>query len=111
MTKQVKIKVRGKSLTYEVGPDVDIEVEDVRDSEGRRIDQDYVDRAVADARAQTGRGRPSLTGGRAHSPHVSFRVPADVRAKAEAQAVREGRRVSDLARQALEEYLARQEAS
>lgn len=51
-------------------------------------------------------GRPSLTGGRGHSPHVSFRAPAELRAKAEERAAREGTTVSALAREAFERYLA-----
>lgn len=31
-----------------VGPDVDLDVEDIRDSRGRRVTADYVDAAVAD---------------------------------------------------------------
>lgn len=51
-------------------------------------------------------GRPSLGGGDEHSPHVSFRAPADLRAKAEQRAAREGKTVSQLAREAFERYLA-----
>jgi predicted DNA-binding protein len=38
---------------------------------------------------------------------VAFRLPPELRAEAEQQAEREGKRVSELARAALEEYLAR----
>lgn len=93
------------------GPDVDLAREDVRDSRGRRITQDYIDRAVADVHAKTGRGRPSLTGRASRSPQVTFRLPPELRAAAEAQAAREGRRVSDVAREALVDYLGRQTAS
>lgn len=34
--------------------EVDLERDDVRDSRGRRIDADYVDRAVADVHARRG---------------------------------------------------------
>ena len=51
-------------------------------------------------------GRPSLDGGQKHSPHVSFRAPAELRAKAEVRAAREGKTVSQLAREAFEQYLA-----
>jgi hypothetical protein len=107
MSKKIKIKVGEEARTYEVGQDVDLDAEEIRDSRGRRITREYVDRAVEDARERVGRGRPSLTGGRAHSPHVSFRVPVELRSAAEAQAAREGKRVSEVARAALEEYLAR----
>jgi hypothetical protein len=104
---------RKESAGYQLapGPDVDLEREVIRDSRGRRITSEYVERAVADVQAKTGRGRPSLTGRAARSPQVTFRLSPDLRAKAEAQAKREGKRVSQVARAALEQYLARQEAS
>lgn len=89
------------------GPDVDLEHEEVRDRRGRRITSEYVDEAVADVHAKTGRGRPSLTGRARSSPQVTFRLPPELREQAEAQAREEGTRVSAVARKALEEYLAR----
>ncbi len=50
-------------------------------------------------------GRPSLDGSRKHSPHISFRTPAELRAKAEQRAAKEGKTVSQLAREAFEKYL------
>lgn len=91
---------------YRVLPDVDLAAEDVRDSKGRRITEDYAERAAADALERVGRGRPSLTGTKAHSPQVTFRVTPELRARAAAEAARQGRRVSDVAREALERYLA-----
>lgn len=88
-------------------PDADLQKEDVRDSRGRRITQDYVDAAVADVHDKIGRGRPSLSALGRRSPQVTFRLPSDLRERAEAQARQEGTRVSDVARRALEEYLTR----
>lgn len=88
------------------GRDIDLEQEDLRDRRGRRITADYVRRAVADVHEKTGRGRPSLTGKAKPSPQVTFRLPPALRAKVEARAKREGRRVSEVAREALERYLA-----
>lgn len=51
-------------------------------------------------------GRPSLADSGEHSPHVSFRAPAELRRKAEERARREGKTVSQLAREAFEKYLA-----
>lgn len=51
------------------------------------------------------RGRPSLTGRAAASPRVSFRTTDDLRARAEDRAAREGKSVSQVAREALESYL------
>ena len=53
-------------------------------------------------------GRPSLTGGRAHSPQVTFRLPEQLRREAVDAAEREGVTVSALAREALEQYLRQQ---
>ena len=63
--------------------------------------------ADAGAPARAGRGRPSLTGERAVSPQVTFRLTPGLRARADAEAARQGRRLSDLAREALERYLDR----
>jgi len=86
--------------------DGDLDSEDVRGTQSRRITRDYVDRAVADAHARTRRGRPSLTGA-GSSLQVTFRLPPELRAATEEQARNEGTRVSAVARKALEEYLAR----
>ncbi|MGH3545007.1 MAG: hypothetical protein ACRDPW_03665 [Mycobacteriales bacterium] len=51
------------------------------------------------------RGRPSLTSPGVQSPQVRFRVPARVREKADLAAAQEGKTVSQLAREVLENYL------
>ena len=51
-------------------------------------------------------GWPSLDGSQKHLSHVSFRTPAELRAKAEERAAKEGKTVSQLAREAFEKYLA-----
>jgi len=87
--------------------EVDLDVEDVCDSQGRRIDSDYVERAVLDVRAR--RGRPSLSPDPAdeshHPPHVSFRVPEQTRRLLDERARVEGRKPSEIAREALDQYL------
>lgn len=93
------------------GPDVDLEREDIRDSRGRRITDEYVQRAIEGTHRQLGRGRPSLTGEPARSPQVTFRLAPELRQKAEEFAAREGKRVSDVAREALEDYVSRREVS
>ena len=90
----------------QVLPDVDLAVDDVRDSQGRRITEEYARAASGQALASVGRGRPSLAGTRGTSPQVTFRVTPELRARAAAEADRQGRRVSDVAREALERYLA-----
>lgn len=49
-------------------------------------------------------GRPSLGPG-GHSPRVSFRVPPDLYEAAWARADKEGRSLSDLAREAFNRYM------
>ena len=53
-----------------------------------------------------GRGRPSLTGDATQSPRVTFRLEPEVRDRATERAEREGKSLSALAREALEQYLA-----
>ena len=49
--------------------------------------------------------RPSLSGTSEHSPHVTFRVTPEMKARAEAAALEQGITVSALARLAFERYL------
>ena len=51
------------------------------------------------------RGRPSLSGKPATSPHVGFRVSPELREQADALARRRGISLSQLAREALEQYV------
>jgi hypothetical protein len=98
---------------YGEEPDVDLDREDVRDRHGRRVTADYVNRALADIidehssvhPTEVRRGRPSLSGEGAHSPQVTFRLPAQLHRDAVDAAEREGTTVSALAREALERYL------
>ena len=68
--------------------------------------EEYAQQAAAEALAAVGRGRPSLTGTRSTSPQITFRMTPELRARAAAEAERQGRRISDVAREALERYLA-----
>lgn len=71
---------------------------------------DEFDRAFDEGRLEfvyPQRGRPSLTGERAESPTVGFRLTPELRERAAVAANREGISLSALARRALEDYLAR----
>lgn len=81
--------------------DVDLEQEDVRLPDGTRLTQDVADAIVNDVRRRS--GRPSLTGDAAVSPRVTFRLTPDIRDRAAAIAEREGKTISQLAREVLEE--------
>lgn len=97
-------KKEGTRYRVDPGPDVDLEQEDVRDSKGARIGQDYVNRAVEDVHRAI--GRPSLTAPGKQSPPIAVRLPEALRAAVAARAEREGKSLSEVTRDALEAYLA-----
>jgi hypothetical protein len=86
--------------------DVDLDVEDVRLKDGRRLTNELAEQIAEEAYQAVRRpGRPSLSGKREVSPVVSFRIPEQLRTIAEQRAQQEGRSVSELARDALIDYL------
>lgn len=85
-----------------IGRDVDIQLETRRDKQGRRVTDAYVDRLISSTRKP---GRPALSED-GPSPSIAFRVPAALREQAETVAEREGKSVSQLAREALEARVA-----
>lgn len=91
-----------------IGPDINLEEEVILDSKGRRVDQSYVELAMQEVEEELAKraGRPSLTGTSAHSPHVSFRITPELKARAEEAARERGTTVSKLAREAFEAFLA-----
>ena len=100
MAKRTAPKV---TMSAELGRAVDLSEELVRDTSGRPIDAAYVEELVEAARKAP--GRPSLAKGT--SPSVAFRLPPELRARAAEIAAREGKTVSQLAREALEARLDR----
>jgi hypothetical protein len=63
-----------------LGPDIDLDVEVVRDEKkGRRITEARAQRLAEEAMAKSGVGRPSLTAPGARSPEVKARVPAELK--------------------------------
>jgi hypothetical protein len=83
-----------------IGRDVDLEHEDVRLKDGTRLTKDVAGGIVENVRRGT--GRPSLSGDATPSPQIAFRVPQSVRDQAAQIAEREGKTISQLAREALE---------
>ncbi|MGH3795372.1 MAG: hypothetical protein ACRDSP_10815 [Pseudonocardiaceae bacterium] len=93
--------------------DYDPGVDDLlHDAHGNPIDSDYIDKANHEAEVgydleeltSARVGRPSLSEA-GDSPQVRFRLPAATRAEAAALAAREGKTLSELARDAIEAYL------
>jgi hypothetical protein len=90
---------------YVLGPDIDLDVEVVRDKKGRRITEARAERLAEEALAKAGVGRPSLTAPGARSPEVKARVPAELKDRLEQEAKRRGASTSTLIRDALDRYL------
>jgi predicted HicB family RNase H-like nuclease len=87
-----------------IGPDVDLDRDDVRLADGTRLTEQGAADIVAEVRRRG--GRPSLTGRAAASPRIAFRVDPRVRESAAQIADREGKTISQLAREALEARVA-----
>lgn len=91
-------KPRSRKVSANVGRN-----EILRDSQGRVVDDEYVDRAVEGAIAYVrGRGRPSLSES-GESPLLRVRVSRDLDAAVRAAAVRSGESISDWVRHTLEQ--------
>jgi predicted HicB family RNase H-like nuclease len=88
--------------SYRLGPDVPDE-EELRDSQGRVVDEAYVDAAVEEAIEQVrGRGRPSLSM-RGESPLLRVRLPRELDEAVSDAARRAGASRSEWVRRALDE--------
>ena len=87
-----------------IGPDVDLDRDDVRLTDGTRLTEQKAADIVDEVRRRG--GRPSLTGQPAVSPRIAFRVDPRVRDSAAQIADREGKTISQLAREALEARVA-----
>jgi hypothetical protein len=101
------IKHNAPRITTEtaIGPDVDLDHEDVRLPSGKQLTTKVAAEIVDDDVRRVG-GRPSLSGKAARSPQIAFRVPPEVRERAAEVAAAEGKTVSQLAREALKARLA-----
>lgn len=90
---------------HRLGPDIDLDNEVVVDRQGRRITEARAEKIAEETLRRFGRGRPSLTGRGGRSPQVTFRLSRKLRDQAVQRARKEGKSVSDVAREALEKYL------
>lgn len=96
----------GTKISY-----VDLEEEEVRLKDGRRLTPELADQIARDAVAAARQrnlipGRKSLSAPGEHSPVVRVRVPTGVQAALKERAQEEGKTMSTVAREALERYLA-----
>lgn len=104
MTRRSAPKGNPKVTTTPIGRDVDLGREDVRLRSGRRLTQELADELVKGVR--TAGARPSLSGEATRSPQIAFPVPAELRERAPRIVAAEGKTLSQLAREALEQRLA-----
>lgn len=88
------------------GGAIDLDVEDVRLADGTRLTEAKAEALAEEVLHRTRRGRPSLTAPGERSPQLRLSLPAELRRRIQAQADREHRSVSALAREALERFLA-----
>jgi hypothetical protein len=89
-----------------IGADVDLDNEQVFLADGRRLTEQVADELAQRALARH-RGRPSVTGDGARTPSLTVRVPHETRAALEALAKAQGKRLADVSRDALDEYVSR----
>jgi predicted HicB family RNase H-like nuclease len=69
------------------------------------ITEELADQLAREAERGRRVGRKSLGGGSGHSPRLNFRTTVDLYERAAARALREGKTVSQLAREALEKFV------
>lgn len=93
------------SAKHVLGPDIDLDAEEVRDAQGQRITEARAAQLAEDALVKV-LGRPSLTAPGTQSPEVKARVPRELRDRLVAEAHQPGTSTSSLIREALERYLA-----
>ncbi len=83
--------------------EVDLDTEQVEAAGGRLTEARATELATD---LENRRGRPSLTAPGRRSPALNLRISEEVRRTLDAVAREQGRRASDVVRDALEEYLA-----
>jgi hypothetical protein len=94
---------------YTLGSDIDLDVEEVKEPDGSRLTEQRAQMIAEETLDEVRRGRPPLGQKRSktgRSPQITVRVTERTRAKAAKRAETEGRTISELARDALERYLA-----
>jgi hypothetical protein len=101
----VKAKHRPPVVTSDtqVGPDVDLNEEDVRLRDGTRLTSNLAEAITEDVRRAV--GRPSLSGGRTHSPQVSARITPELQEEITKYSERSGLTHSQVVRRALEQFV------
>lgn len=103
MTKET-VRIRGVDVVDHGS--VDLETEQLDLPDGTRLTDARADALATEVLRTARRGRPSLTAPGRRSPQLRFSVPDGLRNELQRRAERERRSVSEIAREALEQYLA-----
>lgn len=98
------VRIHDQDIPDEGSIDLDTERVDLPD--GTRLTEDRADQLADEVLHAAGRGRPSLTAPGRQSPQLRLSVPAQLRTDLKHRAETEHRSVSEIAREALERYLA-----
>ncbi len=101
-----KKALRIKDVGVVDGGSIDLDVEDVRLADGTRLTEAGAQELAGQVLLASGRGRPSLTAPGERSPQLRLSVPEHLRDGLKARAAAEHRTVSELAREAIDRYLA-----
>ena len=101
-----KKTIRINDVEVADGGRTDLDVEDVRLADGSRLTEAGAGDLTERVLRASGRGRPSLTGLGERSPQLRLSVPEQLRNRLRARAGAEHRSISELAREAIERYLA-----
>lgn len=104
--KMAKKTIRINDVEVTDGGSIDLDVEDVRMADGTRLTEAGARELAEQVLRTSSRGRPSLTAPGERSPQLRLTVPEQLRDGLRARADAEHRSVSELAREAIERYLA-----
>jgi hypothetical protein len=98
---------KGRRRYVARGGYVDLDKEVVRDANGVRITEAYVEAALKDVEAYLERraGRPALGAPGTRAPAIAVRLPRELKLELDERAKSEGRRPSELVREAVAQYL------
>lgn len=102
---KAKVKLPGGKVVEATVSDIDLDKEVVLNADGTRYTEADAQADVEAILERQGRGKPSLSG-RGTSPQIGVRLPSDLRERLAVRASNEGRRESDIVRDAIETYLA-----
>jgi hypothetical protein len=95
-----------KVTDYELGADIDLDIEVVLDARGQRITEARATEIAEETIEEYYAGRPSLSTPRQASPELKARVPVELRERVQEGARRRGISQSELLGEALEQFLA-----